>query len=102
MKNAINRRQALAAGTGLLGAAAMPLLAQTQAYPNRPITLVVPFAPGGAVDISARAVDNKVLLRLRDAMEDQGLWDEVDGAIPHRGARAEDWPLFAKRLDNAA
>ena len=42
------------------------------------------------------------LLRLRDAMEDQGLWDEVDGAIPHRGARAEDWPLFAKRLDNAA
>jgi len=60
LKNSINRRQALVAGTGLLGAAALPVWAQAQGYPNRPITLVVPFAPGGAVDISARAVADRL------------------------------------------
>ena len=36
-------------------ALAFPLLASAQGYPNKPIRLICPFPPGGAVDIASRA-----------------------------------------------
>jgi tripartite-type tricarboxylate transporter receptor subunit TctC len=53
----MRRRSILLAVFGVL-AAAGPAVAQS--YPTRPITLVVPFAPGGSASTAARSVADKM------------------------------------------
>jgi tripartite-type tricarboxylate transporter receptor subunit TctC len=48
-----------------LTAAIIPATAQAQAYPNRPIKIVVPYAAGGAVDIVARTVGQALAEQLK-------------------------------------
>ena len=53
----IDRRELLALGLGLV---ASPALRAQGAYPNKPVRLIVPFAPGGTTDIVARVLAEKI------------------------------------------
>jgi len=39
---------------------ALPAIAQTTAYPTKPVRIIVPYPPGGASDITARVVADKL------------------------------------------
>lgn len=50
-------RRSILAGTTVLAA---PLVARAQAFPNRPVRLIIPFAPAGGTDIVARLLGDRL------------------------------------------
>lgn len=67
----------------LLAALAGAGAAMAQDYPNKPIRLVAPFAPGGAVDILARIIGE----RLSTQYGHNVIVDNKPGASGHLGAQ---------------
>lgn len=65
MKNSIlKRRSALLAVCALMTQSFTIGTAMAQDYPSRPIRVIVPFAPGGVVDVTARVLTQKMTERL--------------------------------------
>jgi len=54
-----NRRRMIT-GAFALGVGGMTLARAQSAYPNRPVRVIVPFAPGGVTDVVARLISGKI------------------------------------------
>jgi len=63
-RNAIRRISHITARSLALAGAASPLAAIADAYPERPVSLVVPFPPGGTTDVLARVVGEQLGKRI--------------------------------------
>ncbi|MBB3464103.1 Bug family tripartite tricarboxylate transporter substrate binding protein [Rhizobium sp. BK377] len=77
----ITRRMSLALGLGLL-AAATGTAASAQSFPDRSITMIVPFAAGGSTDVVARIVAQK----MSEDLGQQVIVQNVAGAGGNLGA----------------
>jgi len=51
-----HRRQFVHLAAGAAALPALPRIARAQAYPTRPVTIIVPFAAGGGTDVAARII----------------------------------------------
>ncbi|MEA2978487.1 MAG: hypothetical protein QOF09_310 [Alphaproteobacteria bacterium] len=58
-------RRATLAGLAVLG---LPLPARAQGFPNRAVTIIVPYTPAGPIDIMARLVAQEVAPELRQSV----------------------------------
>jgi tripartite-type tricarboxylate transporter receptor subunit TctC len=75
------RRNFLHLAAGAAALSAVSRIATTQTYPERPVRVIVPFPPGGATDVFARPVAQK----LTEQLGKQFYVDNVGGASGNIG-----------------
>jgi len=70
------RRRFLRLAGAALATTALPRIAGAQAYPARPVRVIVPFAPGGVTDVLARIMAQQ----LSESMRQQFYVENIAGA----------------------
>jgi tripartite-type tricarboxylate transporter receptor subunit TctC len=70
------RRKFLHLAAGAAALPAVPCVARAQTYPTRPITIIVPFVPGGSTD----AIGRILAQRLRSSLGQPVIIENVGGA----------------------
>ena len=93
MPSATTRRAALS----LPGAMALPLPGRAQGFPDRPVSIVVPYAPGGPIDVLARvmAPEMSVVLGQPVTIDTRpGAGGNVGAAYVAQAARADGHTLL--------
>lgn len=106
---ACTRRAALARGGAAAVAAGMaalglPRLAMADAYPARPVRMIVAFPPGGATDILARTVGHRLGGRLGQqvVVENKPGAGSIIGLETAAKAAADGYTVFLSALTNQA
>ncbi len=93
----VSRRSVILVGVALAGMGMGPVrLAHADGYPAKPVQLVVPFPPGGAVDIVGRTVSKKLGDRLGQpiVVENKAGAGTVVGAAYVANAPADGYTLL--------
>ncbi|MBC5762988.1 tripartite tricarboxylate transporter substrate binding protein [Ramlibacter sp. GTP1] len=97
MSNSIrpDRRNFLIASAGMLCASAVPL-ARAQSYPNRPVKIIVAYAPGGANDMTARIYAEALSVRLQQSfvVENRPGASGISGTVQAAKAEPDGYTLM--------
>ena len=74
----------------------MPAVAQADNFPSRPITIVVPFPPGGSSDVVTRLVAQRLgdNLKTNIVIDNRGGGGGVPAAIAFKQAAPDGYTLF--------
>ncbi|MCA0303198.1 MAG: tripartite tricarboxylate transporter substrate binding protein [Proteobacteria bacterium] len=80
----LSRRTVIAGAAALSAPSLLPRAALAQAFPSKPIKIVVPFAAGSATDLVARGLG----ARLQDILKQPIVVDDKPGASGQLGASA--------------